>query len=196
MGNIININRQGSQRNRFETLIRPHFDALYAAACRLTLSTIDAEDLVQDVCLKAYLRLDELEQIEYQRAWLLKVLYHLFIDRQRSNQRSPVDMADTGIDSEEPDIVADFAWQPEEIVDLEKRVERVLNAMRRLDKEQCALVALHDVEGLTIDELQDLTGMPAGTIKSQLHRTRKKLGRLLSNDAAFRPHLKIMGGKS
>ncbi len=67
--------------------------------------------------------------------------------------------------------------------------------MRCLNADQCALVAMHDVEGLSIDELCQLTGMPEGTIKARLHRTRKKLGRLLSNEAVTRPQLKIVGGK-
>ncbi len=61
-----------SRKTRFEALLRPHFDALYAAACRMTLSPVDAEDLVQDVALKAFEKLDELERIEFPRAWLLK----------------------------------------------------------------------------------------------------------------------------
>ena len=39
---------------QFEDLLQPHFDALHAAAQRMTLSSSDAEDLVQDVCLKIY----------------------------------------------------------------------------------------------------------------------------------------------
>jgi len=54
-----------SRNTRFEALLRPHFDALYAAARRMTLSPDDAEDLVQDVALKAFEELDVLEQIEF-----------------------------------------------------------------------------------------------------------------------------------
>ncbi len=38
-----------------------------------------------------------------------------------------------------------------------------------------------------------MTGMPSGTIKSKLHRSRERLGRLLSSDKTFRPHLKVIG---
>lgn len=175
--------------------MRPHFFALYAAARRMSQSPDDAEDLVQEVCLKAFERLEELENIEFQRAWLLKVLYHKFIDKQRSNRRSPVDMAETGADSKEPDAIAERSWQPEDMADRSMRIDRVLKAMSCLNRDQCALVALHDVEGLTIRELQALTGKPAGTIKAQLHRTRAKLGRLMLNDALLQPHLKVIGGK-
>jgi RNA polymerase sigma-70 factor (ECF subfamily) len=192
--NLITLRRPDTHRHRFETLVRPHFDALYSAARRMTQSPHDAEDLVQEVCLKACARLEELELIEFRRAWLLKVLYHEFIDNQRRNGRSPVHIAPTGTESEEPDLIAEGTAQPDELVDLEQRTERVLRAMRFLNADQCALLAMHDVEGFSIDELCRLTGMPAGTIKAQLHRTRMKLGRLLSNDAMAGAHLKVIGG--
>jgi RNA polymerase sigma-70 factor (ECF subfamily) len=174
----------------------PHFDALYAAARRMSMSSTDAEDLVQEVCVKTFLRLDEFEQIKYQYAWLLKVLYHQFIDMQRNRERSAMGKADTGTESMDPDNFSEASEQPDDLVDRENRVGQILKAMAILGKDNCSLVALHDVEGLTLQELHEMTGKPIGTIKAQLHRTRAKLGRLLSNDAISKPHLKVVGGKS
>lgn len=193
MPKVIALKRRPSAHDRFGLLIEPHFDALYAAARRLTMSQHDAEDLVQEVCIKAFDRLDELERVEFPRAWLLKVTYNHFVDDTRRSARSPVDAAWTGDESAEPDEIASSAKRPEEQVDQEQRIEQVLRAMRCLDADQCALVAMHDVEGLSIDELCGLTGMPAGTIKSQLHRTRVKLGRLLRHKITDKPRLKIVG---
>jgi RNA polymerase sigma factor (sigma-70 family) len=192
---IITLKRRERQRSLFETLVRPHFNALYAAARRLTLSPHDAQDLVQDVCLKAFTRLDELKNIEFPRAWLLKVLYHEFIDSKRRNRRCPVANAATGAETDEPDFDIAGGAQPDELVDQEQRLERVLQAMRILKSDQCALVLMHDVEGFSIDELCTLTGAPAGTIKAQLYRTRIKLGRLLSNGSKAEPQLQVVGGK-
>ncbi len=179
---------------RFEALLRPHFDVLYAAARRMTLSPVDAEDLVQEVALKAFEKLDELERIEFQRAWLLKVMYNKFIDEQRSSKRSPVDQAATGVESEEPEDYERSDWLPEEMLDREIRITRILMAMKRLDSESAALVALRDIEGLTIAELEEMTGSPSGTIKAKLHRSRSRLGRLLANDETLKPELKAVGG--
>lgn len=175
--------------------MQPHFEPLYRAARRMTLSPEDAEDLLQDVCVIAFDRLDEIEKIEFPRAWLLKVMYNRFIDGTRQAQRSPIDAAHSGKESEDPDDAAATTDRPDELVDREQRVERVLHAMRYLNAEQCALVAMHDVEGLSIEELAKITGKPPGTIKSQLHRTRQKLGRLLSNEALRKPCLRVVGGK-
>lgn len=161
----------------------------------MTLSSVDAEDLVQDICLKSFTRLDELERIEYPRAWLLKMLYHQFIDKQRIEQRSPVSIAETGLDSMEPDDLVQQESQPEKQVDEDIRIVRILMAMKRLSGDQRALVALRDIEGFSIKELQELTGLASGTIKAQLHRTRAKLGRILLSDATLKPHLKAIGSK-
>ena len=157
------------------------------------MSTADAEDLVQEVSIKAFERLDELESMQHVRAWLLKVLYHQFVDAQRVGRRSPVDLAETGADSREPDLAATGDWQPEHIVDRDIRIERILRAMQCLSGDQCALVAMRDVEGLSVEEIGQLTGLPAGTIKARLHRTRAKLGRLLTNIALQEPSVHATG---
>ena len=173
--------------------MRPHFDALYGAAWRFTASTTDAEDLVQEVCLKAYLKLDELETIKHQRAWLLRVLYNLFIDGQRKNRRTPLDLTRGPQDDESIEIAAGRQYQPDEQVERMMQMNKILGAMKLLDKEQCALLVLHDVDGYGLKELQSLTCLPIGTLKSQLYRTRAKLGRLLGKDATSELKLSIVG---
>jgi len=190
---ILAFSNRRTASGRFEQLLQPHFDALYGAARRLAASESDAEDLVQEVCLKAYLKLDELERIEYQRAWLLRVLYNRFIDGQRKNQRSPLALSQAPADDEAVDIPASKQWQPEEQVDRIMKMDEIMRAMQLLDLEQCSLLALHDIEGYGLAELNSLTGLPVGTLKSQLHRTRVKLGRLLRRDPDNRPQLSLVG---
>jgi len=195
LGKAAGMSFSRTDNSRFTELVRPHFDALFAAARRLTVSAADAEDLVQDVCLKAHLRIDELETIEFRRAWLLKILYHRFIDIQRTRNRSPVDMADTGADSHDPDIMTREESRPEDLVEREMRVDKIIRAMSILNSEASSLLALHDIEGYSLQELKTLTGLPEGTIKSRLHRTRSRLGRLLSNEAIQKPVLTVVGSK-
>jgi RNA polymerase sigma-70 factor (ECF subfamily) len=185
----------GSDKNRFTELMRPHFDALYIAAQRMTTSAADAEDLVQDVCLKAHMHIDELEKVEFQRAWLLKILYHRFIDIQRTRDRSPVDMAETGSESNDPDLIGRDESRPDNLVEREKRLETIFRAMEILGHEASSLVALHDIEGFSLEELRQVTGLPEGTLKSRLYRTRSRLGRLLSNRDIHKPVLTVVGGK-
>jgi len=189
------MSRRRSDKDRYTALMRPHFDALYAAALRLVASRADAEDLVQDVSVKAFLHIDELAAMDYPRAWLLKILYHQFVDGRRAQRRTPVDMADTGEESQEPERTMDGGARPDDVLYREQRLAQVSRALGILDRESGSLLALHDIEGYSVEELQQMTGMPAGTIKSKLHRTRSKLGRLLSNEAIARPRLTVVGSK-
>jgi RNA polymerase sigma-70 factor (ECF subfamily) len=175
--------------------MQPHFDALYGAARRMAMSPADAEDLLQEVCITAFARLEELETIRYPRAWLLKVMYNRFIDDRRKDRRSPLanacsdDEADTG----RREICAPDAAAPDRQLETDQRAEAILEAMRLLDAEHCALVAMHDIEGFDIAELSRITGAPEGTIKARLHRTRQKLGRLLARQQKAPPNLKVVG---
>jgi RNA polymerase sigma-70 factor (ECF subfamily) len=193
LGNIIPFRSKPTDQDRFDQLVRPHFDALYVSAVRLTRSEQDAEDLLQEVLMKSLAWLDELERVEFRKAWLIKVMYNTFIDQTRSDQRSPLSQVDEA--KHDPDQEPAHDDSLEHLFDRQQRVDRVLRAMRYMNYEDCALIGMHDVEGLTIKELKQVTGMPEGTIKARLHRARKKLGRLLANDAVAAPRLRVVGGK-
>lgn len=195
MTRVLNIRGKKTSSGRFESLMQPHFDALYRSARRFAMNDSDAEDLVQDVCMKAYVHIDELQRVEYPLAWLLRVLYHTFVDARRSQSRSPTDLGQSIDQDDDIRLAEATSEQPEEQVDRMMRVERVLAAMALLDKELCTLVALHDVDGLSIAELSALTNLPQGTIKSRIFRTRAKLGRLLQNKQLRSVNLRIVGSR-
>jgi RNA polymerase sigma-70 factor (ECF subfamily) len=65
---------------RFATLIEPHLDALFRAAHRLARNRADAEDLVQETCVRAYERIAEPRDPQLIKPWLLRVMHNLFID--------------------------------------------------------------------------------------------------------------------
>jgi RNA polymerase sigma-70 factor (ECF subfamily) len=153
---------------------------MYRVAYRLTRSSHDAEDLAQEVCVRAYSRLDELERLEQPRGWLLRVLYRLFVDSVRRYERRHVSALD---DIDADGLVCGEPTPPEEA---ERSLSRrkLDKAWRHLDDEQQALLALHDIEGHSLAELMALTGMKEGTLKSRLHRARVRLGKLLEREAA------------
>jgi RNA polymerase sigma factor (sigma-70 family) len=163
---------------RFEMLVQPHYEVLYRTAYRLTRSKQDAEDLAQEVCARAYPRLAELEALEQPRGWLLRVMYRLFIDLSRRYERTHVasmEVVDVlALASDEPG--------PLELTERAYDAQSLDRAWLRLDREQRALLALHDVEGHSLAELKQMTGIKEGTLKSRLHRARVRLGKLLLHE--------------
>jgi RNA polymerase sigma factor (sigma-70 family) len=173
------IEGKGSPEARFAAIVEPHYELMYRVGYRLTRSVQDAEDLAQEVCVRAFPRLDELERLEQPRGWLLRVLFRLFVDSSRRYERKHVgSLDDMGPDA----LVCD---RPSPVDETERALtqRRLSRAWQHLDKEQRALLALHDVEGYTLSELRELTGLKDGTLKSRLHRARVRLGKLLLREA-------------
>jgi RNA polymerase sigma-70 factor (ECF subfamily) len=165
----------------FEAMLRPHFDVLYGRAHRLTGNAADAEDLVQELCIRVFPRVDELAGLDNPRAWLMRVLYRLFVDLARSKQRSPIRCVD--IDHAEEYLQAPSGEPgPEQQTEALLQHERLQRAWQYLDGEQRALLALQAIEGHSLAEMETITGMPQGTLKSRLHRARARLGRLLERE--------------
>jgi len=167
-----------SAPQRFAVLVEPHYETMYRVAYRLTRSAHDAEDLAQEVCVRAFARLDEIEVLEQPRGWLLRVLFRLFVDSVRRYERKHVG----SIDDVDEDLLAYEGPSPVEEAERALERRRLDEAWRHLDHEQRALLALHDVEGYSLAELMGLTGLKEGTLKSRLHRARVRLGRLLQRE--------------
>jgi len=165
----------------FETLLRPHFDALYGRAYRLTGNVADAEDLVQDLCVRVYPRIDELRDLDQPRAWLMRVLHRLFIDLARSRQRSPLRSLDAANTAESVEAVSPEPG-PEQQVEAMLAHARLERAWRHLDNEQRVLLVLQGIDGHSLAEIEAITGVAQGTLKSRLHRARARLGRLLARE--------------
>ncbi len=173
-----------SKHNQFETLIQPHLSQLYKLAYRFTRQRDDAEDLVQDVLLKLFPRLNEMQAIEKLGPWLARVLYRHFIDRLRSKQRAPLQL----VGEDDDKILEDFSDAkpgPAGASDATQLQNRLQHALGQLNEDQRILVILHDVEGYTLQEIHTMHDVSIGTLKSRLNRARGRLKELLKNMEPF-----------
>lgn len=180
MGKLTAMRRGKSSHEDFERFIRPHFATLYQRAYRLTRNTADAEDLVQELCIRAYRLFDELRAFDNPKAWLMRVLYRLFVDARRRAQRSR-ELSLHAIENDASMAIADDEPGPEEQTQASSLQRKVLAALKILPPAEQALLVLRDVEGYSLAEIEQITELPASTLKSRLHRARVKLGRLLRN---------------
>ncbi len=168
----------------FETLIRPHLDRLYRLAYRLTLTVADAQDLVQDVLVKLYPRRDELSSIDDLTPWLSRVLYNQFVQQTRRyrSQRFRVVLE---TDGDPMDSLAGPGEDPAEEALRSFDISEVRSALGRLSEDHRTVLLMHDAEGYKLQEIQIITGISVGTIKSRLHRARARLRELLTADGTF-----------
>jgi len=163
-----------SKHAHFELMVRPHVNALYQIAYRFCGNQADAEDLIQDLLLKLYPKYEELIQIENLKPWMSRVLYHLYIDKIRQNDRRPNIISDVEPDDIIDDSISRIATPESELDNLLIQNE-ISSAMLSLNADQKSLLVLHDIEEYTLPELSTMLDTPLGTLKSRLHRARASL---------------------
>lgn len=172
-----------SKRHRqvsFDALMRPHLDMLYRMAFRFCQHQQDAEDLVQDLMTKLYQRNkdnDELLDKQNLKAWLVTSLYHLFVDGTRKRNRSPLQLVDDEASFFES--TPCHGLGPAQELLRKQHLQEMQCAFIQLSDEHRAVLTLHDIEGYKLTELQEMLGLPVGTLKSRIHRARARMRDLL-----------------
>ena len=178
MGLLQLFSQQGKPAHRFEALVQPHVEGLFRFACRLCQNQDDAEELLQDLLSRLFMRLEEMEAVEALRPWLFRSLYNLYVDHYRKKQRHAAVFSDEEID--ESFVAAGPG--PERENELSQQQSLLMAAIDSLNDEQRAVILLHDAEGYTLVELADILQTPLGTLKSRLHRARARVMQLTEND--------------
>ncbi len=154
----------------FEQLMLPHLDAAYNLARWLLRDEHDAEDAVQEACLRAYRAFDRFRGGDG-RAWLLTIVRHVCYSHLRRNRRAPA--AETFDDEahgsmHDPGEANALAWH-------EVKSALLRDALDRLPAEFREVIVLHELEGLAYREIAAVAEIPVGTVMSRLARARQKL---------------------
>lgn len=162
-----------SKQQSFDALLRPHLQQLYRLAYRLTSRREDAEDLLQDLLIKIYPRSKELAEVDNLASWLSRVLFNQYIDAYRRQQRSPL----VSVEDENRfyQLTENSDPQPDEVAERENTGQQLQSALQALSSDHRIIIMLHDVEGYTLEEIQQMQEIPLGTLKSRLSRARNQL---------------------
>jgi RNA polymerase sigma-70 factor, ECF subfamily len=172
-------------RREFEQLLTPLLDSLYSSALRMTRSSSDAEDLVQDTVVKAFRFFHTFEQGTNFKAWLFRIMTNLYINQyhKQSRQGERVDL-----DEGEDVWIWAKAWEqvgggprydPVESVLLKMEADMVRAAIDSLPADFRVVVTLADVQEFSYEEISEAIGIPVGTVKSRLFRGRKQVQKQL-----------------
>jgi RNA polymerase sigma-70 factor (ECF subfamily) len=174
----------------FTELIEPHLVALRRTAYRLCRSVSDAEDLVQDVCVRAMESWGEGRNPERPLAWMLRVQYNLYVDTVRKAAKVVAEPIDAVQDER---AIADPRGGPELDAETSLTIDALDRVWPELTSDQQALLALY-AEGHTLNELTEITELPLSALKARLHRARVRLGKLLQ--VAVRPDRTAASGEN
>ena len=160
---------------RFEEAILPHLDAAHNLARWLARNKQDAEDIVQEACLRAFRFFPGFRGGEA-RAWLLRIVRNTCYTWMQA--RRPMQDA---VEFDENVFPPDSGTlNPEEAVLQNDRGVLVHKALEELPLKYREVLVLRELEGMSYKEIADITGMPAGTVMSSLSRARESLREVLT----------------
>lgn len=165
----------------FTELVRVHAGVVYAFLCRVSGSTVDADDLGQETFLRAYTALrgysPERRRTLRTRAWLLTIAANVWRNHVRARVRRP----ETSLQGEAAaEIWPDNSPGPAEMATAAEDRRRLVAALSTLPEQHRISVVLRHVVGLSYAELAEVQGRPVGTVKAQVSRGVVSLRELLA----------------
>jgi RNA polymerase sigma-70 factor (ECF subfamily) len=167
---------ESQELTRFESVVLPHLDAAYTLARYLMGNAQDAEDVVQDACLRALKHFESFgEDVTSARPWLLAIVRNTaYSSRRQGRTRNQVIEFDEATHSE---AVADD--NPETRLLRGASAEALGRALGRLAPEFREVIVMRELQGLSYKEISQVAGVPAGTVMSRLSRARAHLQQAL-----------------
>ena len=182
------IAQEARSRVRFEEEALELSDQGYRVARRLAGSREEAEDLVQQTYERAFRSWRQYTPGTNLRAWLLRILTNLNIDRGRRQQRAP---QTTSIDSEAGDYFLYNKLEsqlPEENPDEERVIERlsqdsIVESLADVPHDFRDVIVLVDIGEFSYADAAQILDIPIGTVMSRLHRGRRILKKNLADGA-------------
>ena len=155
---------------RFEQVVLPHLDAAYNLARWLIRSPADAEDAVQEACLRALRFFDGFRGGD-SRAWLLKIVRNTCYSWLKKNR--PTELSDEFDETVHSSEV--LGTDAEAKLVSRANSEQVRKALEALPAGFREVLVLREIEELSYREISDVTGVPLGTVMSSLSRARQRL---------------------
>src|SRR2546422_2175748 len=163
-------------RSNFENSVLPHLDAAYNLAHWLTRNGQDAEDAVQEACLRAFRFFGNFRGGDA-RAWLLKIVRNTCYTQLQNNR--PQELATTF--DEEIHSEKSGSMNPETLLLRSRDSQLLRQALEELPVNFREVLVLHELEGLSYSEIAEVSNIRLGTVMSRLSRARERLRQSLAS---------------
>ena len=175
---------QDGDLNAYDELVRRYQERIYATIYHMTANHEDANDLAQDSFIKAYRALKSFKGDSSFFTWLYRIAVNKTINflKQRK-KRIQMSLNDLDFNAEhDPDLVALISEKnPRRDLNLVELQEKLNEAMQKLSHVHRLVVTLHDVQGLSHEEISKIMDCNTGTVRSRLFYARQQLQAYLSD---------------
>jgi RNA polymerase sigma-70 factor (ECF subfamily) len=174
-------------RVHFEEEALEFADQVYRVARRLVGTREEAEDLVQETYARAFRSWRSYTPGTNLRAWLLRILTNLNIDRGRRSQRTPdtqpLEEGDYYLANRVAEVQGEQALEEDRVVEHLSQ-DSIVNALSALSHDFRDVVVLVDIGEFSYADAAQILDVPIGTVMSRLHRGRRQLKSKLAEEAA------------
>lgn len=174
----------------WDEIVEQHSDRVYRLALRLTGNRADAEDLTQEVFVRVFRSLDSYTPGTF-GGWLHRITTNVFLDQARRRQRIRFD----ALSDERAGRIASSMPSPDAAYADRTFDDDVEFALAALPPDFRVAVVLCDVEGLSYEEIAEITGAKLGTVRSRIHRGRAMLRDALAHRAPAAGRQRYAGPK-
>jgi RNA polymerase sigma-70 factor (ECF subfamily) len=166
----------------FEVLVTNYERRVYSLALRMLRQEHDAEDVTQQTFLSALEHLGDFREESSFYTWLMRIAAHAALKIIRKRQGLPTVSLDDGDDDlPHPQFIADWRESPEVLAQRNETGQLIEAALRQLDEKHRLVFLLRDVEGLSVKETADATGLSETNVKVRLLRARLQLREQLTH---------------
>lgn len=168
----------------FQQIYRAHAARIHSLCRRILRNEEDAEDLTQEVFLQLFRKIDTYRGEAAFSTWLHRLSLNIILMALRKRHLNVVPLEEEGAE-DHASTVPELGRADQSLIGCVDRVA-LERAVSELPPGYRIMYLLHDVEGYEHEEIADILGCTAGNCKSQVHKARMKLRRLLRTDAGVR----------
>jgi len=180
---LVNRARQGDLAS-YDELVRRYQERIYATIYHMTSNHEDANDLAQEAFIKAFQALKSFKGGSSFYTWVYRIAVNKTINflKQRKN-KAMMSLNDLDLNAEhDPDLVALISEKtPRREINLAELQEKLNGAMQKLSEPHRLVVTLHDVQGMSHEEIAKIMECNIGTVRSRLFYARQQLQAYLSD---------------
>ncbi|WP_312046286.1 sigma-70 family RNA polymerase sigma factor [Anaerotignum sp.] len=174
---LISRAKQGDM-TAFERLVEQHEKIVYNVTLRMMNHSEDAKDISQEVWIKAYRSIENFDERSAFSTWIYRIAVNTCIDEMRKRKGKQCFSLDNELEDDEgswKQEIADNGDTPEESLMRKEMKSEIVTALETISEDYKTVFVLRDMQGLSYEEIAEITGLALGTVKSRISRARNNL---------------------
>jgi RNA polymerase sigma-70 factor (ECF subfamily) len=165
-------------RSAYGELVRRYHKKIYALVYNMTSNREDAEDLVQEVFVKAYASLKHFKGDSSFYTWIYRIAVNRtinFVKQRRRRTGMSLDNMDEGVERDPAYVELVARESPFRDATLSELQQKLNDGLQKLSEKHRAVVVMHDIQGVPHDEIARMLNTSQGTVRSRLFYARQQL---------------------